>query len=214
MTEPTPSAGATPVAGGATPPQTPPAAAGSPTPPVPPPASGSPSDDDDLGPRGLSALEKERAARRDAEAQARTAKEELTKLQNAQLSEAEKQTKRLTDLERAQTDWTRERSELLLSTAVERQATKLGFADPADAMNLLRRTDIEFETDGTPKNVEKLLKDLIKAKPYLAGAGTPGADLGSSGDGGSVLTREQISKMSAEEINRRWPEVQAAMGRI
>lgn len=83
----TPVAGATPVVGGATPPQTPvqPAAAA-------PGASGEPATGypDGLGDAGKRALDDMKAAKKAAEAQAKTALEELEKLRAATATDAEK----------------------------------------------------------------------------------------------------------------------------
>lgn len=201
MPEATPPAGAMPAAGGATLPQTPPAS----EPPAPP-ATGV-ADDGALGEAGKRALEAERAARRDAEARAKAAADELDKLKTAALSEDEKRQKRLADLERDQADWQRERQEFLLERAVERSAAKLGFADPADALGLLDRTALEFETDGRPRNVEQQLQALAKAKPYLLNQARPGAsfDTGTAGRGsagGAIYSLDQLRDTKFYEANR------------
>ena len=57
-------------------------------------------------------------------------------------------------------------------------ATRLGFANPDDAFALADLTDVAVEDGGSVKGVEKALKVLEKAKPYLlngkdSGVGTP-----------------------------------------
>jgi hypothetical protein len=47
------------------------------------------------------------------------------------------------------------------------EAARLGFADPDDAMRLLDRATLEFEDDGSPRNVGTQLAALAKSKPYL-----------------------------------------------
>jgi hypothetical protein len=86
------SAGATPAAGGATPPQTPPAqpAATPPnssTPPTPP-ATGD--GDEPLGPAGIRALESERIARREAAQRASDLEKELNDLKAQSLTDSER----------------------------------------------------------------------------------------------------------------------------
>lgn len=61
---------------------------------------------------------------------------------------------------------------------VERIAGRLKFRDPSDVMHRLQDADLE-----TDAKIEKALKDIAKAKPYLvSGGGTNQGDLG--GDGG------------------------------
>ena len=202
------SAGATPAAGGATPLQTP---APSADPPATSPATGAAgSDDGPLGESGKGALEKERQARRDADAKATAAQAELTALKQANMTAAEKQAARLTELERKESDWGTERQSLLLQMDVERHAARLGFADPTDALGLLDRRAIEFNADGTPKNTDKLLEALVKAKPYLTRAGSAGAsfDTGTGGAGaagagaGRTYTRAQLKDVAFFEANK------------
>ncbi len=88
--------------------------------------------------------------------------------EEAKLSETERLQKRLSELEREQATYQRERQERTLKYETMLQASRLGIVDPEAAYRLLDLTKIEFEDDGTPKNVEAALKDLLKAKPYLA----------------------------------------------
>lgn len=57
--------------------------------------------------------------------------------------------------------------ELRLRTAIEREAAKRGFNDPADAYRLLDLAALELDEDGQPRHAESLLNALAKAKPYL-----------------------------------------------
>jgi hypothetical protein len=47
-------------------------------------------------------------------------------------------------------------------------ATRLGFRSPDVAYRLIDRAEIEFAEDGSPKNIEKLLKAVLEREPYLA----------------------------------------------
>jgi hypothetical protein len=211
-------AGAMPAAAGATPAQTPPADQ-APAAQTPPATGAQATDDPSLGDAGKKALDAERDARRDAEKRAKAAEDELKKLKDASLSENERRDKRLADLERAETDWQRERQDLVLRSSVERQAVKLGFADPTDALGLLDRTSIEYEPDGSPRNVEQLLTALAKGKPYLlaqrrsAGSFDTGTGGGQSA-AGRTYTRAELRDPKFYEANREDITKAAAEGRI
>lgn len=88
--------------------------------------------------------------------------------ENAKLSETERLQKRLAELEREQAAYQRERQERTLKYETMLAASKLGIVDPEAAYKLLDLTRIEFDEDGTPRNIEAALKELLKAKPYLA----------------------------------------------
>lgn len=59
------------------------------------------------------------------------------------------------------------------------KASGMGFVDLDAVVKLMDWTALEFEDDGSPKNVEAVLKKLQKDKPYLlksegrSGLGTP-----------------------------------------
>lgn len=87
---------------------------------------------------------------------------------------------------------------------VSEAAKRLGFKDPEDAFRYL--SDEDTEDDAT---TERALKALSKRKAYLVNERkSTGAPV--NGDG-VTLTMEQIQRMSPEEINSRWDEVQKAM---
>lgn len=195
MTDQTTPGGAMPPAAGATPAQS---AAGpaATTPPATGATGPAPTDDPALGDAGKRALEAERTAARDALKRAEAAEKALKALQDAQLSETEKRDKRLAELESAQAAWELERQTLTLQRAVERQAAKAG-ADPelTLAMVLSNRAAIEFETDGSPKNLDKLVGDLVKTKPGLLVSrpvGSPDAGTGGHPGPAASFTREQL----------------------
>jgi predicted nuclease with TOPRIM domain len=95
--------------------------------------------------------------------------------EEAKLSESERLQKRLAELEREQAAYQRERQERTLKYETMLAASKLGIVDPEAAYKLLDLTRIEFDEDGTPRNIEAALKELLKAKPYLAATATAGS---------------------------------------
>ncbi len=95
------------------------------------------------------------------------AKGELDTLKAGQLSETEKGTKRATEAEtKAQAAEARLR-ETVTRVEIERQARRLSIVDEDAAYRLLDAAKLEYDGDGKPANVEALLKDLARAKPYL-----------------------------------------------
>ncbi len=205
-------AGATPVESGATPDQSTEA-----KPNATSPATGAATADDHLGDAGKKALTAEREARGAAERRAKDLETQLKGLQDAQLSEQERKDKRLAELEKAQADWQAERQDIVLRTSVERLAARAGFAAPEDALALLDHTAIQYEPDGTPKNLDALLTKLAQAKPYLLGRSGGSFDTGFGGGQGAAqrtYTRAQLRDTKFFEANRA--DIMAAMteGRI
>jgi hypothetical protein len=127
--------------------------------------------DHESGTADVALLRRERAA---ADREAQRLRAELKGFQDAQrkadeakLSDAERSTKRMAELERQNEDLTRSLLEERLMSRVMAAAQRLGFADPGDAFSLIDQGDLVIE-DGYPKNVDKVLKDLLTRKPYLA----------------------------------------------
>lgn len=101
-----------------------------------------------------------------------------------QLKEAKAQ------LEAAQT----QQQEQSLQLATVQVAQKLGYRNPELAYRLLDSKDVQFDADGKPTNVEKLLTGLAKSDPYLLtatdfGGGSRGTQPGGSGQNMNDLIR-------------------------
>ena len=97
------------------------------------------------------------------------AQTELKKLQDAQLSDAERQSKRLAELEAQSARFDADKRELQARLTVEREARKLGLFDEDAAFRLLDSSKLKFDDDGRPTNAGDLLKELVKERPYLSG---------------------------------------------
>jgi membrane protein involved in colicin uptake len=95
----------------------------------------------------------------------------------AKLSEQEKAQKRSEELAKKLSEYeakmvaveARSRA-LALENAVIAAAPKAGIAHPGAAVKLLDPTTLELNDDGTPKNLDDVLKGLLKEYPFL-GAG-------------------------------------------
>jgi hypothetical protein len=176
----------------------PPPAGGSGAPPAggqpsgatqPPAGAGAAGDDDDLD--QPMTLREARALRREA-AQARG------RIAGFEEAERTRQQQGLTELERerarataAETALETERANLRnerLSIRIETAAARLGFIDPEAAVRLLDRSSIEFDEQGNPKGLDKALKDLLSAKPYLKGQAQGSANAGEGNRGGAAPT--------------------------
>jgi hypothetical protein len=83
-------------------------------------------------------------------------------------------------------------------------ANRLGFKDSEDAVRFL--DDDDSDDDVT---AERALKRLAREKPYLVDTRrSTGAPVGGEG---STLSMEEIKRMTPDEVNARWEEVQQAM---
>lgn len=131
------------------------------------------------------ALARELAETRREAAKYRTEAQRLAgaakKAEEALLPEQERLQRRVTELEAATAAHERERADWMTREAVGRAATRLGFRDPGDAFALLDRAALDLDDKGAPKNVDRLLTDLLNAKPYLGGTSRPQG----SADGGT-----------------------------
>lgn len=131
--------------------------------------------------RGEAAANRKKAAELEAKLKERETAD-LSELEKAQ-REAKDATEKLTATE------TRARARLAKSEVVA-AATKLKFHDPAAAYKLIS-DDVEFDDEGEPKNVAKLIEQLAKDKPWMVDAGvkTSPANPGGGSGGGSGNSR-------------------------
>ena len=101
-----------------------------------------------------------------------------TKLRQAEETEEQRRRSEMTELEKLKADLEAERqarataeqqrTQQLLRTQVISAAAKAGFNDPEDAVRLLDQTALEIDDHGQIGGLERELKALLAAKPYLA----------------------------------------------
>lgn len=97
----------------------------------------------------------------------------------AAMSEAEKTAKRASELEAKLNEAAAELNETKILAAIEREATRLGFADTSDAAVMIDRKAIAIDGKNVT-GVKEALEALAKTKPYLLkqqannSAGSPG----------------------------------------
>lgn len=136
----------------------------------------------------------------------------VKKHEEAKLSETERLQRRLAELEAERATWQREVQERVLRYETMLAAGRLGVVDPEAAYRLLDLSLLEYDDDGRPTNLEAALRALLKDKPYLVGQ--PHGPSGSPTNPGrprTSLTLEDVKRMSPDEINRRWDEVQRVL---
>lgn len=114
-----------------------------------------------------------RTLRREAASYRRRLREleqQLRQREEEELSEAERLRRRLEELERERDTWARERRERTVRYEVMLAASRLGIVDPDAAYRLLDVDQIELDDDGRPRDLDRALKELLRRRPYLAGA--------------------------------------------
>lgn len=209
-------AGSTPQAGGTT-------AGQAPTPPTgnPPTAQAagtdhspaSPTDDIAALRRELEATRKEAAAHR---TKLKTFEDAQAAAEAAQLSEAQKLAKRAEAAEAAAKQYRAK----VIDYEVRLQAQALKIVDPELAA-LAVQPKLEFDDAGNPTNAEALLKDLVKAKPWLLEQAATGNQRPPASSGGATnpgagarngaITLSSYKAMSPQERIARNAEVQAIL---
>jgi hypothetical protein len=142
----------------------------------------------------------------------RAAEEKLTKLENAQLSETERAKKEATDAQTKAQQLEKDLKDSRVRAEIAVQAPGLKIVDADAAHKLLDGGAIQFDDQGKPTNVKTLLEVLVKDKPFLIQqAGTTTPPNNPARDGSNTLTKEAIEKMSPQEINANWEQVQKVL---
>lgn len=121
-------------------------------------------------------LERERKERQDANKEAQATRAKLRQLEQADeerrkaaMTEEEKIKAEVEALRGETATLKAERQSMLISSAVQSAAVKLGIVDPEAALKLLDADALKLGDDGRPTNTEDALKKLLDAKPYLLG---------------------------------------------
>lgn len=171
------------------------------------------------------AAEVARMAQELAEARREAAKyrTELKARDDASLTDQQKRERDYADLQTRTLEQELRLQRLSLENAAFRTAGTLGIGDISAALALVQSEhshEIEYEADGTPKNLPDLLKAVLKDHPILAAAAQAGATVTRSpaaggatnpgrqaGNGG--LTLEQIKAMTMRERMARMSEIDA-----
>lgn len=125
--------------------------------------------------------------------------------EEAQKSEMQKLQERAALLEKQLADAAEKQKALMTQNDIAAKAAKLGIIDPDAAYRLLDTSKLEYDEAGQPTNSEALLTALLKDKPYLAGSGSSAMNPAKKQQ--QTFTREQIEKMSPEQINKNWESI-------
>jgi hypothetical protein len=110
-----------------------------------------------------------------------------------------------------------ERARLLeLRLEVERCARQAGIVDTDAAFRLLDASRAERNEAGDLVNVGALVGELAQARPWLLGATTTTDERTASPanaprDGSRRLTRDDLRRMTPEQINANWEAIQTAL---
>jgi hypothetical protein len=162
--------------------------------------------------RALATIRKLRETEKASKTQLKELEELRAKVKaddDAKLSEQDRLKKEADDAKAETARLKTERQELVVQHAVEREAQALGFADPDDALRFLDLGQVELDDAGKPKNVKKLLEEVLDAKPYLKAASD-----GKGSGGGAPATprgnREPANK--ADQVAQARKELQATGG--
>jgi len=144
--------------------------------------------------------------------------DKLKIIEDAKLSEAEKQAKHLKELEAGASDAQARAGELELRLNVERKARKLGIVDEEAAFALMDKTKVVYGDDGRldAASVETALAGLLQERKWLKGREIPEIPVVSptnaqKPEARGVLTLKDVEGMTSEQINDRWEEVQQAL---
>jgi hypothetical protein len=121
----------------------------------------------------------------------------------------------LAQLKATLTERERTQQEILVRSSVIAAAAAAGFHDPADAWNMLDKSGLKVAEGGALDGLDDALKKLGDSKPYLLRGAqetspkpqprqkppSPGLPAGEL-----RLTRDDVLKMSPEEIRDRWSD--------
>ena len=113
----------------------------------------------------------ERKQRKELEAKLAKFEEAQKQAELAKLGDLERTQKQLAEAQERLASYEVERQQFRLMQAVGKAAAQLNLIDPDAAMLMLQAGgEVEYDSDGQPANVQKLLEKLVAAKPYLVTA--------------------------------------------
>lgn len=104
--------------------------------------------------------------------------------------------------------------DISIRAQLERQARAAGVVDEDAVVRLLDMAALKIGDDGVVQNADKAIDALVQAKPWLKPTATapPSAGVTNPPAGNrTTLTRDEVRKMTPEQINANWPMVEAAL---
>jgi hypothetical protein len=131
--------------------------------------------------------------------------------QRAQLPEVDRLKADLAAAQRQVAEREAQVAEQQLRSAVLAAAARHGFVDPEDAFRMLDREELALGENGSVDGIEEALGALRKAKPYLVRSAASPALQPTNPAGQRSLTKADVAGMTADEINRRWDEVEKVL---
>lgn len=137
----------------------------------------------------------------------------------AKLSDQEKQAlaqkkieQQLAEYQAQNSDLLRQLQEARISNEVLKQSSKLNIIDLDAAGKLIDSSRIDYDESGNPTNIDSLLKELVKARPWLAGKAQQQTSGGATNPPRSQTSGpQQITKEYVEQIQRGGPSAWSAL---
>ena len=129
--------------------------------------------------------------------------------EDAKLSEQERLSKRVAELEASASEQSRLLQERVLRYEVQLQAARLNIVDPDAALKLLDLSTIEYDPEGNPQDVDRALKALLKEKPYLVGPHVSGGN-GSAAPKAAPSPTNPATRSQAAASQRRYSQADLA----
>lgn len=144
-----------------------------------------------------------------------------SKAEQEKLSEVERLQLRIQELETAQSNALIEQQETRVKVAIAKSAVQLNIVDIEAAEKLISWAEIEYSENGMPENIDALLKDLVKAKPYLVSQTTqqrysatnPSRSSVTYNDTDALLNKMRQGKLSDAEYAQLSPEIRQKLSR-
>ena len=152
--------------------------------------------------RGMATITKLREEAKAAQKEARRAAEleaRLKEVEDRTKTEEEKRAEKLAEYERTEAARQMELQDMRLRLAVHEKAASLGVADAELAYAALNRSEIEYDQDGDPTNIEDILKATLERHPALRATGVPAPRAGGT-DGGGGGHKGAGPSLTAEEL--------------
>lgn len=131
----------------------------------------------------------------------RTAEEALKKIEDANLTEAQRTAKERDEAVARASALEEKVKEQALKTAVFSEAAKIGVVDPDAAYLLLDKSSVKVDGDKVT-GVDKALADLVKAKPYLVNALNGGAPTNANRSSNTQTTAQRDAELRAKMYGR------------